>query len=136
MNILMISKSEYTSDVRVRREAEALTNAGHSVTVIDASSKDEVSNRVTILGSGAIPGLGMRRPKQSSVLYRIARWALLPEHRQRAIAQFQHRASSRAEGLAEPPDVIHAHDFPALEPAATLRERFGSKLIYDAHEYW
>ena len=33
------------------------------------------------------------------------------------------------------PDVIHCHDLQMLPCAVILKKRFGSKLIYDAHEY-
>ena len=34
-----------------------------------------------------------------------------------------------------PPRVVHAHDIYTLAAGAVLAERYGAKLIYDAHEY-
>lgn len=132
----MISKSEYVSDVRVRRESEALAADGHTITVIDASESDMEHRNVTVMGTGRVSGLRSRRATTDSIGFRIARWILLPEHRQRANSQFHSRVVARADDLSETPDVVHAHDFPALVPGAALADRFSSKLVYDAHEYW
>ena len=132
----MISKSEYLADVRVRRESEALAADGHAITVIDATESDLEYRNVTVKGTGRVSGLGSHRSTTDSIGFRIARWMLLPEHRQRANSQFQSHVLARADDLEEMPDVVHAHDFPALLPGALLADRFGSKLVYDAHEYW
>jgi glycosyltransferase involved in cell wall biosynthesis len=66
----------------------------------------------------------------------MGRWLLLPEHRARAIARFQAKALEAGLRSTDAPDVIHAHDFPALEPASRLAAHYSSRLVYDSHEYW
>lgn len=135
MNVLMISKSEYPTDVRVRREAQALVDVGHHVEVITTDPGGLEIQGVKVSGIGAVSGITAARPRDSAA-FRAARWILLPEHRQRAIKQFQESVIHRSANLAAAPDVIHAHDFPALLPAAHLAKRHSASLIYDSHEFW
>lgn len=137
MSILMLTKSRYREDVRVRREAEALAGAGHRVTVIALDEEDVAADGVTVRGIGALTGLrpegqGTRR----GALHRGARWLLLPEHRNRALREFRRRARRAAEEIGRRFDVVHAHDFPALEPAVLLADAWGAAVVYDAHEFW
>jgi glycogen synthase len=136
MNVLMLSKSSYIGDVRVRREAECLTEIGHHVTVISTDPGVFDSAGVSVIGSGPVSGLKTGRPQNRGAWFRAARWALLPQHRRKAVKQFQEGALLAAGRLETTPAVVHAHDFPALEPATELAKRWGAKLVYDAHEYW
>ncbi len=44
-------------------------------------------------------------------------------------------ANLRALGLSGPIDIVHAHDIYTLPAGVALAQRFGAKLIYDAHEF-
>lgn len=136
MKTLMISKSRYVDDVRIRREAETLVAGGHEVTMLTLDSADHRCGGVRVVGLGEVPGLGRREQRRTGPVYRAARWLLLPEHRDRTVRQFQARVLAGADHVGQTPDVIHAHDYPALNPAATLADSFGARLIYDAHEFW
>ncbi|HEX9866101.1 MAG TPA: glycosyltransferase [Acidimicrobiia bacterium] len=136
MNVLMISRSIYEWDVRVRREARALAAAGHQVTFVGLPSDVASDGDIQLVGIGDQPRSrnadGQRRP----FWYRIGRWTLLPEYRKRAERRFQGEALEAAMGIDARPDVIHAHDFPALEPAVDLARHYAARLVYDSHEFW
>lgn len=136
MNVLMLTKSRFRDDVRVRREAEALVEAGHCVSVIALDADSFTSNAVSVIGLGEVTGLRRSKMRRSSPVHRVIRWMFLPEHRRRAIRQFQRRATEAARTVEPVPDVIHAHDFPALEPAAIIAAATGAALVYDSHEFW
>jgi glycosyltransferase involved in cell wall biosynthesis len=132
----MIARSEYHSDVRVRREAETLTRAGHSVTVLCYGDDEEAGPGLSLLGIPRSTGLTEHRPERTGSVYRGLRWLLLPNHRSRALSQFDKIVMDRVSREELKPDVIHAHDYPALPPSARLAERFECRLLYDAHEFW
>lgn len=136
MKILMIARSEYHSDVRVRREAETLARAGHSVSVLCYGDDEEVGPGLSLLGMPRSTGLTERRPERRGPVYRSLRWLLLPNHRSRALSQFDKNVMDRFSQAELKPDVIHAHDYPALAPSARLAERLDCRLLYDAHEFW
>jgi glycogen synthase len=132
MRILMIVMSGVADDARVVREALALRDAGHQVEILGdrrppwAPPPEGV--RVTwVRAEQAMSG------SSRAAVPRWMRWLLLPEHRRRQQLAFA-RAVLRAEIRA--PDVVHAHDLSALAVAHTLSERYGSALVYDAHECW
>lgn len=132
----MISKSRYAEDVRIRREADALSAAGHEVTVLSLDPGADRVDGVGVVGLGEVTGLVRGEHRRRSRLFRAVRWLLLPEHRERAVSQFRAKVLAAEEDLGQPPDVVHAHDYPALEPGAILADHFGAPLIYDAHEVW
>ena len=131
----MISKSVYEWDVRVRREAEALAAAGHQLIVVGLGADHPAGAGIRVVGVGQSPSSG-RRQDERAWWYQTGRWLLLPDYRQRAINRFQRSVRDAVNRLDFQPDVIHAHDFPALEPAIELSDRFGARLVYDSHEYW
>ena len=59
-----------------------------------------------------------------------------------AVAQHRNSAFGRwadgavADARSRPYDVVHAHDFTALEAGATLADLRGVPLVYDSHELW
>ena len=136
MNVLMISRSIYEWDVRVRREARALAAAGHHVTFIGLPSSMSNDGAIRVIGLGDHLKSPDGNRRQRPLWYRVGRWALLPEHRMRVQRRFQLLARQAAMGIDPHPDVIHAHDFPALEPAVGLADHYAAKLVYDSHEFW
>lgn len=136
MKILMIAKSVYQTDIRVRREAETLTRAGHEVTVICLDGADHSSKGVTVLGVGIVPGLTASRSRKRGPAYRAARWMLLPYHRRLSNRQFSGSVRETVEKRDLTADIIHAHDFPALPVARSLADKMAAGLVYDAHEFW
>jgi len=136
VDVVMISRSVYEWDIRVRREARALASAGHRVTFIGLPSRVTSDGNITLIGLGepSNPQRTYQRPR--SPWYRLGRWMLLPEHRERVEQRFQREVLETAIALDLDADVIHAHDFPALEPAIQLSRQIGAKVVYDSHEYW
>jgi len=100
----------FTHDARVRREAEALAEAGLDVTVY-ADARPELPN-VEDLDS-----ITVRRIRKAS---RVPYWSIVKPL------------------LAEAADVYHAHDIDSLLPclAAARLGRRGAKVVYDSHELW
>lgn len=102
----------FTSDLRVRREAEALAGAGYDITVV-ADMK---------------PGLGLaeRETVNSVKIRRISKASRVPYW------------SIIRPLLDEAADIYHAHDIDSLFPclaAARLGWR-GARVVYDTHELW
>jgi glycosyltransferase involved in cell wall biosynthesis len=102
--------NDFPNDQRVKREAEALVEAGYDVTVVaDARphlADDEVAGGVRIL----------RIAKSTPVPY----WSIIGPL------------------LAQRADIYHAHDIDSLFPclAAARLGRRGARVVYDSHELW
>lgn len=137
----MLVATSLASDTRVLREASALAAQGHAVHVVGKQvpagfvppdgvtwSSAGAGSRLRPEGSGSLAG----RPLPPPV--RLARWALLPTHRNQAFARWA--AGAVADGTAREYDVVHAHDFTALEAGHLLAQRRGVPLVYDSHELW
>jgi glycosyltransferase involved in cell wall biosynthesis len=135
LNILMLVWSDVGADARVQREAGTLADAGHHVHIIGraVSASYQPPRNVSISSAGRAPTQDVTsRPK--SAPFRVARWLLLPTHVRRRIAKWAVEATDDARTRTF--DVVHAHDFSALAPGATLARERGVPLIYDAHEFW
>lgn len=137
----MLVATSLASDTRVLREATTLAAAGHAVHVIgkQVPSGWQPPDGVTAssVGAGSV-----FRPDGSASLSRrrlnpavaAARWLLLPQHRNSAFGRWARGAVE--DGSAREYDVVHAHDFTALEAGDTLARRRGVPLVYDTHELW
>ncbi|MFN8079434.1 MAG: glycosyltransferase [Kineosporiaceae bacterium] len=141
MRILMLVATSLASDTRVLREATTLARAGHAVHVIgkqvptgwqppDGVTASSVGASSVFRPDGA-PSLSRRRLSPPA---RIARWLLLPTHRNQAFGRWARGAE--ADGARREYDVVHAHDFTALEVGERLARRAGVPLVYDSHELW
>ncbi len=142
----MLVATSVATDTRVLREAAALADAGHEVHVIGKDVPEGFAPAhpgVTVSSAGARsplrPGRGASEGSLSArgslpVHLRLARWALLPQHRNAAFGSWSAAAVADAQGRRF--DVVHAHDFTALEAADTLARAAGVPLVYDSHELW
>lgn len=136
----MLVQSPVAGDARVLREARTLAEAGNEVVVVGRGVPDPAPSLpgVRVLDAGRSGGLGSagagtrRGPLHAA--RRLARWALLPEHRARVEAAW--RASAAATVAPLDVDVVHAHDRNTLELGARLADARGVPLVYDAHELW
>ncbi|HLF05951.1 MAG TPA: glycosyltransferase, partial [Thermoplasmata archaeon] len=110
-------------DIRVQKEAETLSRAGHSVTVFCWDRE------------------GGHRAEESQHGFRVVRTGPHPGPAPLALAKkvsvFREVSKRLAESAASfAPDVVHAHDFETLPVGAKLKSRLRVPLVYDSHEDW
>jgi glycosyltransferase involved in cell wall biosynthesis len=111
--------SDLSSDARVRREAAALANAGHRVSVVGFDYQ-------------------VRRPVRhdaDGVTYRLLPFPARGSSRLRRLsgaAAFFARASIAV--LAVPADAVHVHNLHLAVPCALAARLHRARLVYDAHE--
>jgi glycosyltransferase involved in cell wall biosynthesis len=110
----MLLHKSVLHDSRVRREARALVDAGHDVTVMELAPVDRRE----------LDGFARRSVEPP-------RWASrLPYHAYRVVCLLGFvRAVVRAR-----PDVVHAHDAAMLLPGLAGARLAGARLVYDSHE--
>lgn len=141
MKVLMLVATTVATDTRVLREAGTLVAAGHEVHIIGRSVPTDfvppAGITVSSVGTSSVfraegtPSLsGVTLPPHM----RFARWMLLPQHRASAFGRWAAGAVEDARGREF--DVVHAHDFTALEAGAQLADERGALLVYDTHELW
>lgn len=142
----MLVATSVATDTRVLREATALADAGHVVHIVGKDVPEGFEPEhpgVTVSSAGARsplrPGRGASEGSLSSrgslpPHVRLARWTLLPQHRNAAFGSWARVAGDDAR--AREFDVVHAHDYTALEIGAELAAERGVPLVYDTHELW
>lgn len=149
MDVLMLVQSDVAHDARVLREARSLADQGYAIHIVgkDVPAGWTPPAGVTVQsvsggsglktsggGGSASGGSGGSRRGITGKLRSTARWALLPQHRQRVWRTWCARAEA---AVAERTfDVVHAHDFNVLQLAARLADRQRARLVYDSHEWW
>lgn len=120
MNIVMMVTNPYSNDSRVRREAEALVEAGNHVHVIswDQHGDFPVNENIS--------GVVVTRI-QNSLLMRmmVLETFRLPFWRKKAL-----------KAVLPGVDVIHCHDLDTLPAGIKLRRKLQIPLVYDAHEIY
>jgi len=138
--VLILAHGGRLLDRRVVSQANALASSGRLVTLASSPfdhAAADLDPRITIL-TGPEPaggldqklGLDRRLPAPAHALARRA-WHRIRGGPARGVRDYFESLSIEAQF-----DVIHAHDLPALAAAGPLRDRFGSTLIYDAHELY
>lgn len=111
-SVCMRLDNTFTSDLRVRREAEALAEAGYDITVVaDMKPGLGLAERETV------NGVKIRRIGKTS---RIPYWSIVKPL------------------LEESADIYHAHDIDSLFPclAASRLDKKHARVVYDTHELW
>ena len=115
----MLLHKSIEHDSRVRREARALAEAGHEVTVLHLPRKhgelDGELDGFQVCSVTSSDWLGRRLPR--GVLQRLL-----------SVFAFVHALRAMR------PDVIHAHDTAMLVPGWLAVRRTGALLVYDSHE--
>lgn len=142
MRILMLVATTLATDTRVKREAAALVDAGHTVHIIGRSVPDDFTagpgiTTSTVRTSSAFRAEGGASLQQRGRLpwpVQFARWVLLPQHSKSSFSRWAEGAL--VDARAREFDVVHAHDFTALRAGAELADERGVPLVYDTHEYW
>jgi glycosyltransferase involved in cell wall biosynthesis len=119
MRIAMLLHKSVEHDSRVRREARALAEAGHEVTVLHLP-------RVPGQLDGSLEGFAVRSVTPPSWVRRLMPFGL---YRVIFLGAFV-GAVRRLR-----PDVVHAHDVAMLAPGWLGARLTGARLVYDSHEY-
>lgn len=115
MHIAMAVFGDLRSDFRVYREASALRQAGHTVSLVAAVRRTDLP--------AVWDGFDLQ------LLHVPATGSL-----RRDYPHFWRWAGRRLREL--PADVYHAHDLDALWPSARAARRRRVPLVYDSHELW
>jgi glycosyltransferase involved in cell wall biosynthesis len=116
MRVCMLLHKSVEHDGRVRREARALSEAGHRVEVIHLPP--------------SLPGPTLAEEPFSLTPATVARWRRLPLELHRvAEACNMARLACRAR-----PDAVHAHDVAMLVPGYIAAKLSRARLVYDSHE--
>ena len=115
MHIAMVVYSDLNYDFRVYREALALEQAGHRITIVApdfGTRPEEVWSRFELLRPTSDPTKSLR-----------ARYPLFWLEAGRFLSAID-------------ADVIHAHDLDTLWPATRIAHRRHIPVVYDSHEYF
>src|SRR5438045_8787499 len=119
-SICMVVFSHYPADPRVRREAEALQSAGHSVRVICLRKSGE--SAVETVRSVRVERLPIERKRGSATRYIWEYFAFL-------VAALARVARIHCAARI---DVVHVHNMPdVLVPTGLLPRLTGAKVILD-----
>jgi glycosyltransferase involved in cell wall biosynthesis len=116
MRICMLLHKSVEHDGRVRREARALSEAGHRVEVVHLPT--------------SLPGPALAEEPFSLTPATLPRWRRLPLKLHRLAEAFNMaRLTRRAR-----PDAVHAHDVAMLVPGYIAAKLCRARLVYDSHE--
>ena len=150
MKIAMLVNNPCRHDTRVMREAEALVDAGHSVTIYahgDDGPNSETRNGVEyrrmrfhqqqfdtaeVKDAGNLP-----TPDKSNPIRRLLGGirSLTTAVITRTVFHVAHHAVKYPSSLTDRKlDAVHAHDLDTLLAGYLIARKHGAKLIYDAHE--
>jgi len=116
----MLLSNAFRPDPRVAREARALTEAGHQVTIICWDRLAELASHE------ALDGYIVERVSSVASRYGAGARQLL------RLPRFWQHAARRVRALK--PDAIHCHDLDTLPAGWWLKQQTGARLVYDAHE--
>lgn len=124
MTIGMLLNAPYPSDVRVKKEADALIAAGHTVHLLCARRPNEKE-------SETFQGIRIQRINAGNSNTQLAYWDVIMSMTfvhpvfHKAAKQWITKNSIR---------VLHVHDLPLTGTALKLRENFKTPVVIDFHE--
>ncbi len=122
-NILMIHFSPYPVDVRIRREAETLIEAGMSVDTISIRDKDQKLREIHFGVTTYRVNLRKKRSSKLRYIWEYLYFALFAFFK----AAILHRKRKY--------DLIHIHNMPDfLVFCALIPKLFGAKVLLDMHD--
>jgi glycosyltransferase involved in cell wall biosynthesis len=116
MRIAMLLHKSVEFDSRVRREASALAEAGHDLTVLELAAVPDGATLDGFKRKSVLPSPGLRR-RLPFHIYRVAFLVLFVA----GIVRLR-------------PRVVHAHDAAMLLPGVLGARLTGARLVYDSHE--
>jgi len=137
----MLVATSVAGDTRVLREAQCLADDGFAIKIVGRNVPTDFHPPRGISVLSASSGSGLRPLTMSSLTtkklpphLRFIRWFLLPVHRGKSFKAWADEAYVLAAPLKF--DVVHAHDYTALELGARLAKEHSVPFIYDSHEWW
>ncbi|MFW6121634.1 MAG: glycosyltransferase family 4 protein [Petrotogales bacterium] len=124
MNILMLLSNPLVVDPRVFKEAKALTEKGHNVTVIVWDKRNEYESEEDLeeIKVFRVHEKGVSKMIPGVLLKNLLWWW----------RAYRKSIDVYREGFDF--DAVHCHDFDTLKIGSWLKKKFGCKLVYDAHE--
>lgn len=122
MRIAMLVLNDMTADARVSREASALAELGHEVSVLALRAE----------------GLSVHERVGGYAIERVADYTSAGWGRPLAkLSQLRARKRALISAATEiRPDLIHANDADTLSAGLAAARRAGCRLVYDAHELY
>ena len=121
-HIVMLLSNAFRPDPRVEREAHALVNHGHRVTIICWDRQAELPPRENYNGTEIIRVHSIRSAYGSG-------WRQLFY-----LPRFWRVASQLAWEFR--PGIVHCHDLDTLYAGRQIKKQLKCPLIYDAHEHY
>ncbi len=122
--ILMLLNAPYPSDIRVKKESDALLSAGFEIHLLCLRKKDEGYYQ-------EFEGIKITRIDAGKNNYVLAFWDVMM-----SIFFFHPRflKAARKLLLKENIPIIHVHDLPLSGTALRLKKKLGAKVVVDFHE--
>jgi glycosyltransferase involved in cell wall biosynthesis len=124
MTIGMLLNAPYPSDVRVKKEADALLAAGHMVHLLCARRPDEKETET-------FQGIHIQRINAGNGNIQLAFWDVIMS------MTFVHpvfHKTAKQWITKNSIQVLHVHDLPLAGTALKLREKFKTPVVVDFHE--
>lgn len=122
-NVLMAVCNYFNPDNRVFRAADTIQKLGYSVVLLaywKAGLEEE-----SILGSG----FSLKRIKTKSL-------PVISKQLNNFQKTIRFRSLAKQYARVIRPDIVHCHDYNTLFLGIYCKRKFGSRLIYDCHEYF
>jgi glycosyltransferase involved in cell wall biosynthesis len=122
--ILMLLNAPYPSDIRVKKESDALLSAGFEIHLLCLRKKDEGYYQ-------DFEGIKITRIDAGKNNYVLAFWDVMM-----SIFFFHPRflTAARKLLLQENIPILHVHDLPLAGTALSLKKELGAKVVVDFHE--
>lgn len=126
MKILMILSNPFMVDPRVHKEAKALVENGHEVTVIvwDRKKKYKPEETVDKIKLIRIHNKGLLKIMPNDIFRNPVWWR---KAYKKALQIYKNGYKF---------DVVHCHDLDTLQSGVWTKQKTGCKLVFDAHELW
>ncbi len=122
--VAMLLNAPYPADIRVKKETDALINAGFEIFLICLRKKNQAPREV-------VEGINVIRIDAGKNNYVLAFWDVVMS------ITFIHPRFKKALNkllLEEKISIVHVHDLPLAGTALALRRQFSIKVIVDLHE--
>jgi glycosyltransferase involved in cell wall biosynthesis len=120
----MLLNAPYPADIRVKKEADALLQAGFEIHLICLCKKNQATEEV-------FEGIKVHRINAGKNNYQLAFWDVIMS------LNFVHpRFKSEVIKIVqqEKINVVHVHDLPLAGTALSLKRKFQLKVVLDMHE--